>query len=90
MLHPDIQIFMKTFNINQNVEQIKQYFAKRLKIPLDVLQIRLLGLYQYEGVLCFFMYINIDRTPNMVAVFREAIICLLNNNRNPCVHKVHP
>ncbi|XP_070611537.1 IQ motif and ubiquitin-like domain-containing protein [Erythrolamprus reginae] len=43
MLHPDIQIFMKSFNINQNVEQIKQYFAKRLKIPLDVLQIRLLG-----------------------------------------------
>ncbi|XP_039184209.1 IQ and ubiquitin-like domain-containing protein isoform X1 [Crotalus tigris] len=42
MLHPDIQIFTKTFNINQNVEQIKQYFAKRLKIPLDVLQIRLL------------------------------------------------
>ncbi|XP_013927310.1 PREDICTED: IQ and ubiquitin-like domain-containing protein [Thamnophis sirtalis] len=43
MLHPDIQIFTKFFNINQNVEQIKQYFAKRLKIPLDILQIRLLG-----------------------------------------------
>ncbi|XP_063165629.1 IQ and ubiquitin-like domain-containing protein [Candoia aspera] len=43
MLHPDIQIFTKSFNINQNVEQIKQYFAKRLKIPLDVLQFMLLG-----------------------------------------------
>ncbi|KAG8142842.1 hypothetical protein E2320_006033 [Naja naja] len=43
MLHPDIQIFTKFFNINQNVEQIKQYFAKRLKIPLDLLQIGLLG-----------------------------------------------
>ncbi|ETE67865.1 IQ and ubiquitin-like domain-containing protein, partial [Ophiophagus hannah] len=43
MLHPDIQIFTKFFNINQNVEQIKQYFAKRLKIPLNLLQIGLLG-----------------------------------------------
>ncbi|XP_058045882.1 IQ and ubiquitin-like domain-containing protein [Ahaetulla prasina] len=43
MLHPEIQIFTKSFNINQNVEQIKQYFVKRLKIPLDVLQLRLLG-----------------------------------------------
>ncbi|XP_007420415.2 IQ and ubiquitin-like domain-containing protein [Python bivittatus] len=43
MLHPDIQIFTKSFNINRNVEEIKQYFAKRLKIPLNVLQFMLLG-----------------------------------------------
>ncbi|XP_042326578.1 IQ and ubiquitin-like domain-containing protein [Sceloporus undulatus] len=43
MLHPDIQIFTKTFKINQTVEQIKMYFVKRLKIPLDLLQIMLIG-----------------------------------------------
>ncbi|KAH0616556.1 hypothetical protein JD844_027752 [Phrynosoma platyrhinos] len=43
MLHPDIQIFTKAFKINRTVEEIKQYFVKRLKIPLDLLQIMLLG-----------------------------------------------
>ncbi|CAI5785353.1 and ubiquitin-like domain-containing [Podarcis lilfordi] len=43
MLHPAIQVFTKSFNINQTVEQMKKYFAGRLKIPLDILQIMLLG-----------------------------------------------
>uniref|UniRef100_A0ABM5GG74 IQ motif and ubiquitin-like domain-containing protein n=1 Tax=Pogona vitticeps TaxID=103695 RepID=A0ABM5GG74_9SAUR len=43
MLHPDIQIFTKDFAINRTVEHIKQYFATRLKIPLNFLQIMLLG-----------------------------------------------
>ncbi|XP_061496133.1 IQ and ubiquitin-like domain-containing protein isoform X2 [Rhineura floridana] len=46
MLHPDIQIFTKAFNINQTVEHMKQYFATRLKIPLNVLQIMLLGIWR--------------------------------------------
>ncbi|XP_060633734.2 IQ motif and ubiquitin-like domain-containing protein [Anolis sagrei] len=43
MLHPDIQIFTKAFSINQTVDQIKQYFVTRLKIPMDLLQIMKLG-----------------------------------------------
>nr|XP_056703166.1 IQ and ubiquitin-like domain-containing protein [Euleptes europaea] len=43
MLHPDIQVFTKAFDINRTVGQMKQYFSSRLKIPQDVLQFMLLG-----------------------------------------------
>ncbi|XP_048358296.1 IQ and ubiquitin-like domain-containing protein [Sphaerodactylus townsendi] len=43
MLHPDIQIFTTTFNINRTVGQMKEYFSSRFKIPQDVLQFMLLG-----------------------------------------------
>lgn len=45
MLHPDIQIFTMAFNINHTMGQMKQYFSSRLKIPVNVLQILLLGMY---------------------------------------------
>ncbi|KAJ6654104.1 hypothetical protein lerEdw1_007468 [Lerista edwardsae] len=43
MLHPDIQIFTMNFNMNSTMEQMKQYFAARLKLPPNVLQLMLLG-----------------------------------------------
>ncbi|XP_053107586.1 IQ and ubiquitin-like domain-containing protein [Hemicordylus capensis] len=43
MLHPDIQIFTMAFHMNRTMEQMKQYFATRLNIPPNVLQLMLLG-----------------------------------------------
>ncbi|XP_066490202.1 IQ motif and ubiquitin-like domain-containing protein [Tiliqua scincoides] len=43
MLHPDIRIFTMDFNMNKTMEQMKQYFAARLKLPPNVLQLMLLG-----------------------------------------------